>query len=251
MLIRIDPGKHRLTYLSIPRDLYVEVPGQGQMKINAAFQIGGAALAMKTIRAYTGLDINHVVLVDFANFKDLIDSIGGVTVNVPKPILSNRFDCPYSTDARCRQWDGWRFRKGSQKMNGQRALIYSRIRENRLDPSENDLTRTNRQQSVVEAIQSKLISPTTLVKMPFVGGDLLKPVATDLSPGEFMQLGWMKFRSQRTIRCHLGGTFGSSASGSVIEPAEENRNVIAMFLGLSAPQPSPPGQPNLPGCTEG
>ncbi len=249
MLVRVDPGKHRLTYLSIPRDLLVEVPGHGQMKINAAFQIGGPALAMKTIRGYTGLDINHVVLVDFADFKNLIDAVGGVTVDVPKPILSNRFDCPYATSTRCQQWEGWRFRKGEQTMDGHRALIYSRIRENRLDPAENDVTRTGRQQAVVEALQSKLVSPLTLLKGPFVGGKLVKPVATDLSAGQFLQLGWIKFRAQRTIHCHLGGTFGSSGGASVIEPAEENRNAIAMFLGLSAPQPSPPGQPNLPGCT--
>ena len=251
MLIRADPEKHRLTYLSIPRDLLVEIPGHGSQKINAAFQIGGPALAMRAIRTYTGLDINHVVLVDFADFKDLIDALGGVRVDVPKPILSNRFDCPYPTSAQCQRWQGWRFRKGEQEMSGSRALIYSRIRENRLDPAENDLTRTARQQAVVEAIQSKLTSPFTLLKMPFVGGKLVKPVATDLSTGEFMQLGWMKVRSARTVHCHLGGTFASSGGASVIEPAEENRNVIGMFLGLSAPQPSPPGAPTLPGCTGG
>jgi LCP family protein required for cell wall assembly len=251
MLIRVDPGKHRLTYLSIPRDLFVEIPGHGEQKINAAFQIGGPALAMRAIRAYTGLDINHLVLVDFADFKELIEALGGVTVDVPKPILSNRFDCPYPTSAQCRHWQGWRFRKGKQEMSGKRALIYSRIRENRLDPSENDLTRTARQQAVVDAIQSKLISPLTLLKMPFVGGKLVKPVATDLGAGEFMQLGWVKFRAARTLHCHLGGTFASSGGSSVIEPAEENRNVIGMFLGLSAPQPSPPGAPSLPGCTGG
>jgi polyisoprenyl-teichoic acid--peptidoglycan teichoic acid transferase len=251
MLIRADPDKHRLTYLSIPRDLFVEIPGHGPQKINAAFQIGGPALAMRAIRTYTGLDINHVVLVDFADFKDLIDALGGVRVDVPKPILSNRFDCPYPTSAQCQRWQGWRFHKGEQEMSGSRALIYSRIRENRLDPSENDLTRTARQQAVVEAIQSKLTSPLTLLKMPFVGGKLVKPVATDLSTGEFIQLGWMKFRAARTVHCHLGGTFASSGGASVIEPAEENRNVIGMFLGLSAPQPSPPGAPTLPGCTGG
>jgi LCP family protein required for cell wall assembly len=251
MLIRADPEKHRMTYLSIPRDLYIDIPGHGQQKINSAFQIGGPALAMRAIRAYTGLQINHVVLVDFADFKELIDALGGVTVNVPKPILSNRFDCPYPTAAQCQDWQGWRFHKGSQEMNGKRALIYSRIRENRLDPSENDLTRTARQQAVVDAIQSKLTSPLTLLKMPFVGGKLVKPVATDLSTGQFMQLGWEKVRAARTVHCHLGGTFASTGGSSVIEPAEENRNVIGMFLGLTAPQPSPPGAPSLPGCTGG
>ena len=97
MLVRTDPARHRLAYLSIPRDLRVDIPGHGPNKINAAFQLGGPALAIKTVRALTGLHVNHVVIVDFADFKDLIDALGGIDVDVPKPILSNRFDCPYAT----------------------------------------------------------------------------------------------------------------------------------------------------------
>src|SRR5437764_609725 len=81
------------------------------------------------IEEFTGLDVNHVIVVNFGDFKDLIDALGGVDVNVPKPIRSNRFDCPYPTQARCQKWQGWRFPKGMQHMGGERALIYSRIRE--------------------------------------------------------------------------------------------------------------------------
>ena len=78
---------------------------------------------------------------------------------MPAPILSNRFDCPYKTAQRCQQWEGWRFAKGKQHMDGRRALIYSRIRENRLDPRETDLTRGARQQAVMQAATAKLTSP--------------------------------------------------------------------------------------------
>ena len=126
---------------------------------------------------------------------------------MPKPILSNRFDCPYATEARCQQWQGWRFAKGKQKMNGQRALIYSRVRENRLDPSDNDLTRGERQQDVVEAMTDKLVGPGTFVRLPFIGGDLVQPLTTDLSAGQLLQLGWVRFRanSGRALHCRLGG----------------------------------------------
>ena len=144
MLVRTDPSHHRIVYLSIPRDLRVPIPGHGDSKINAAFQIGGPALAIRTIRHFTGLPVNHVATVDFGSFKQLIDDIGGIEVNVPENILSNRFDCPYASQARCARWPGWRFHKGVQHMNGQRALIYSRIRENRLNPSESDVTRAER-----------------------------------------------------------------------------------------------------------
>lgn len=254
MLVRTDPKRHRIAFLSIPRDLLVTIPGGGEAKINAAFQAGGPALALKTVRAFTGLEINHVVIVDFADFKDLIDELGGITVNVPAPIVSNRFDCPFATEARCREWQGWRFEKGNQQMDGRRALIYSRIRENRLNPAESDVTRAERQQRVLQAIAAKLTSVGTLAKLPFVGGDLLKPLSTDLSAGEFLQLGWVKFRAPtgRALHCRLGGDPSTIGGQSVIEPSEDNREVIAMVLGLSAAQPPPPGSGLYgPGCAIG
>jgi LCP family protein required for cell wall assembly len=253
MLVHTDPKRHRIAFLSIPRDLLVDVPGHGRMKINTAFQIGGPPLALKTVRLFTGLDINHIAIVDFASFKDLIDELGGVTIDVPAPILANAFDCPYSA-ARCTSWRGWRFAKGKQHMDGRRALIYSRIRENKLNPAESDVTRAERQQRVLQAISEKLTSFGTLYKLPFVGGDLLKPLATDLSAGQFLQLGWLKFRapSGRALHCRLGGVPSSAGGQSVIEPSEDNRQVIAMVLGVTAPQPPPPGSGLYgPGCRIG
>jgi len=253
LLVRTDPGRHRLAYLSIPRDLRVDIPGYGPNKINAAFQLGGPALTMKTVRALTGLQPNHVVMVDFDDFRTVIDALDGIEIDVPKPILSNRFDCPYATDARCRQWQGWRFEKGKQTMSGKRALVYSRVRENRLDPAENDLTRGERQQAVVEAMTDDLVGPGTFVRLPFIGGDLVKPLTTDLSPGQLLQLGWVKFRanSSRALHCRLGGEPLSIGGESVLIATEENTAAIAMFTGRSAPQPPPPGTTFGAGCLVG
>lgn len=253
-IVRTDPGRHRIAFLSIPRDLRVPIPGHGDDKINTAFQIGGPALAAQTVAQFTGMPINHIVIVDFGSFEDLIDKLGGITVNVPENILSNRFDCPYSTAARCQRWPGWRFHKGPQHLNGHLALIYSRIRENRLNPGETDVTRADRQQSVLQAIASKLASPWTFLQLPFIGGDALKPLTTDLSTGEFLQLGWVKFRSSsgKTLHCRLGGDSGSYGGQDVIVPTEENGAVIQMVEGNSAPQPPPPGSgPFGPGCVVG
>jgi LCP family protein required for cell wall assembly len=248
LLLHTDPSHHRLYYLSIPRDLQVPVPGVGTTKINAAFQNGGPALAIRTIHDFTGLDINHVIVVDFADFKDLIDALGGIEVNVPRPIRSNRFDCPYATQAQCSKWQGWRFPKGNQHMNGQRALIYSRIRENMLDPSETDVTRGARQQAVLDAVGAKFTSPGTLLKLPFNGGSLAKPLTTDLSAGQLTQLGWLKFRASggSSVHCRLGGDLGGGGTGG---PSEDNPATLAMFLGKSAPQP--PTGPFSPGCVTG
>jgi polyisoprenyl-teichoic acid--peptidoglycan teichoic acid transferase len=254
MLLRTDPGRHRLVYVSIPRDLRVPIPGHGDDKINAAFQIGGPALAIRTVQQFTGLPVNHVVVVDFGSFESLIDKIGGIDVNVPEAILSNRFDCPYSTAARCQQWQGWRFEKGVQHLDGHRALIYSRIRENRLNPAESDVTRGERQQQVMQALLGKLAGAGTFFRLPFVGSDLLKPITTDLSTPQFMQLGWVKFRasSGSTLHCRLGGTAETIGGGSYIVSTEENRAVVAMVQGNSAPQPPPPGSgPFGPGCVIG
>jgi hypothetical protein len=133
-------------------------------------------------------------------------------------------------------------------MSGERALIYSRIRENMLDPSETDVTRGARQQLVMDALGSKFTSPGTLVKLPFDGGSLAKPLTTDLSAGQLVQLGWLKFRASgaSSVHCRLGGDLGGSGLGS---PSEDNPATIAMFLGKSAPQP-PTGQFE-PGCVIG
>src|SRR5436305_5240982 len=97
MILRTDPDRHRLAYLSIPRDLRVAIPGHGEQKINAAMQIGGPELVVRTIQGLTGhgLRLNHVMIVDFANFKDLIHNIGGVDITVPAPILSDKIDFSY------------------------------------------------------------------------------------------------------------------------------------------------------------
>jgi polyisoprenyl-teichoic acid--peptidoglycan teichoic acid transferase len=247
MLLRTDPGKGRLNYLSVPRDLRVDVPGHGFDKINAAFQLGGASLAIRTVRSFTGIEVNHVVIVDFDAFTKVIDKVGGVDVNVPGRILSNKFDCPYKTQARCDRWQGWRFTKGRQHMNGKRARVYSRIRENKLNPGESDITRTERQQEVIQALLSKLTSPGVLVKLPFIGDDIMSPLTTDLSAGGLIQIALVKKRSGNDLHCRLGGT-PSGFGGGYLVADEETRRTIAAFLGQSAPQPPLPGSAYGSGC---
>ena len=246
-LLRTDPDHGRLYYLSIPRDLRVEIPGYGSAKINTAYQIGGPRLAIQTVASYTDIPVNHVIVVNFRQFRDLIDKVGGIDVVVPRPILS-KFDCPYASPVRCDRWPGWRFAKGKQHLNGQRALIYSRVRKNALDPAESDITRGERNQQVLQALMSKLASFSTFIRMPFMGGALMKPLATDLSANQFIELGWNKFRAGKTIHCRLGGI----STGGDITPSEDNAKVILMVLGKSAPQPpAPSGDTYPPGCLSG
>jgi anionic cell wall polymer biosynthesis LytR-Cps2A-Psr (LCP) family protein len=174
----------------------------------------------------------------------VIDSVGGVTINVPAPILANKFDCPYATQARCDRWQGWRFAKGPQHMDGTRALVYSRIRENKLNPRETDLTRGTRQQEVIQALLARLTSVGVLIKLPFIGGGIMRPLTTDLSAGQLIQLAIVKKRAGSELHCRLGGT----TLGSDLIPDEEIHRTIAAFLGNSAPQPPLPGSAFGSGC---
>jgi len=250
LLLRTDPGTHRLSYLSIPRDLRVEIPGYGTSKINAANQFGGPALTIETVRKLTGLPIHHVVVVDFDGFRELIDALGGIDVNVPKPILSNAFDCPYTAE-RCRDWEGWRFAKGVQHMDGRRSLVYSRIRTNQLDSSDTDVSRGGRQQAVAEAVGDEIASFSTFLRLPFIGGSLATPLATDLSAWELARLGWVRFRADasKSIHCNLGGDPATIGGESVLIGSEGNAEVVSMFLRRSAPVAPPKGMPYAPGCT--
>jgi LCP family protein required for cell wall assembly len=254
VLVHTDPDHHRIALLSIPRDLRVEIPRHGEEKINAAYAFGGATLAIKTVESVTGLPINHVVVVDFSTFGEVVDALGGITINVPRPILSNKFECPRATDAACARWPGWRFRKGEQEMDGRTALIYSRIRENQLDPSENDFTRGGRQQAVIQAIADKVTSFGTFIRAPFIADDFVRPLATDLSAAQILQLAWVKRRTPSSgwLRCRLGGTIADIGGISYVIGSEENVSVIAMITGKTAPQPPLPGSGLFgPGCLTG
>jgi LCP family protein required for cell wall assembly len=251
VLVRTDPDHHRIALLSIPRDLRVEIPRHGEEKINAAYAFGGPTLAIKTVESVTGLPINHVVVVDFSTFGEVVDALGGIAINVPRPILSNKFECPRATQAACARWPGWRFRKGEQEMDGHTALIYSRIRENQLNLSETDFTRGERQQAVIQAIADKVTSFGTFIKAPFIADDLVRPLATDLSAAQILQLAWVKRRTPSSgwLRCRLGGTIADIGGISYVIGSEENVSVIAMITGKTAPQPPPPGSGLFgPGC---
>jgi LCP family protein required for cell wall assembly len=254
MIVRIDPDEHRIAFLAIPRDLRVEIPGHGLDKVNAAYAFGGPTLAVRTVQALTGMPINHVVVVNFVRFREVIDTLGGVTIDVPKPILADKFKCPFSTEAKCDRWPGHRFRKGEQTMDGKQALIYARVRVNKLDPADNDITRGERQQAVVQAVADEVTSFGTFLRMPFIGDDLAAPLATDLSANQLLQLAWVKRRtpSSGILRCRLGGTIANLDGQSFIIGSEDNASVVAMVEGKTAPQPPRPGSTTFgPGCQVG
>ena len=236
MLWRIGGGVSRR--LSIPRDTVAAIPGHGTTKINAAYAYGGAPLLIRTInRLVDPVQVNHIVLVNFAGFKELIDSLGGVTLYNKRAIKSSQ------------PFDGhnWFFKQGTIHLDGRHALAYSRIRHT-TNPADTDISRTERQQLVMQALSRQLVSLSTFLHLPSVGSALGKPLTTDLSANELIGMGWDKFRASRTLECHMGGTPQVIGGQDVLLSVPENRSVIQEFLGNSAPLAPAKGQLYGPGC---
>jgi len=167
--------------LSIPRDVEVNVPGHGINKINAAYALGGPALTIETVESFlgNGLEVNHVVEVDFKDFPDFIDSLGGVTVNNKSRICSPPFD---------NFWKGLNFKKGEIELDGRRALGYARVRKNSCAPAEDDRDRAARQQQVLSAIGSQVKSPSTFFRLPWVSWNAPRTLRTDMNGFQLMML---------------------------------------------------------------
>ena len=206
MLVRTDP-EHAPPRLPLDpaRPARRDPRATGPRRSTPPSRSAARALAIRTVAAYTGIPVNHIVVVDFAEFRDLIDEVGGIDVVVPEKILS-KFDCPYGSEARCARWPGWRFAAGKQHMNGRRALIYSRVRKNPLDPAESDITRGERNQAVLQALMSKLAGFGTLMRMPLIGrrpdeAARDRPLARTSSSSS----AGPSFRAGRTLHCRLGG----------------------------------------------
>ena len=180
MLLHVGVGSVRR--LSIPRDAQAEIPGHGVGKINSAYALGGAPLAIETIEGYlgNGLRINHLIEISFENFPDFIDSLGGIDVTLKRCVRSP----PFGEFGPGRGRKRLSFRKGENHLDGHEALGFSRIRKNSCAPNEDDRARAARQQQVLSGIRDSLISPRTFVKLPWVAWDAPRTVRSDLAgPG--------------------------------------------------------------------
>lgn len=179
MLWRIGGGTSRR--LSIPRDTLTEIPGYGQQKINAAYAIGGPKLTIETVQRLTGVKINHLIIVDLANFPRFIDAIGGITVRTGR-ICSN-----ISGGAKNGGFT-LNLRPGTHHLNGIQALTLARTRENPCNPASNDLTRAAYQQKILNGIKSKLTSPSMFFHLPWASWYAPKAIRTDMGGLTLLQL---------------------------------------------------------------
>ncbi len=138
MLLHIPADRRHAFVMSIPRDSWVDIPGHGQNKVNAAFSFGGPSLMIRTIEQLTNVRVDHFVLVDFTGFVEITDALGGVDIQIP----------------RATGWKKTQFQSGLQHMDGETALKYVRQRH---DLPGGDFDRVKRQQNWTRAIARAIL----------------------------------------------------------------------------------------------
>lgn len=167
LLLRIDPSNKVLTMVTIPRDTPVQIDGR-TVKINEAYNLGGAALTIQKVEELTGVKVSHVVIVHFSEFQSLIDALGGITVNVPQ-------DISY-TDAIT--GETVTVSAGKQTLDGQHALIFARVRKQY--DGDQDMQRQSNVRDIVMAVIDK-VRDTSVFQLPGVGLEIADCVSTDYS----------------------------------------------------------------------
>ena len=243
MLIQAGGGAFRK--LSIPRDVFAEIPGQAPEKINAAYAFGGAALQIKTVEQFLGIEIDHVAIVDFTGFEKLIDAVGGVEVEVPVKLCADIAGGAGGGQG----GQTIRLHKGTNTLNGEKALAYSRVRK----PSEcpgtgasafslgyDDLDRAKAQQAVINGIKDRLTDPLRIpynfAKGPIIGWEAPKAFVSDMGFFTMPQL---------VLAAGIGGSGGTDVlcgdlaksgctldgpGGSIEVPEEVRRQAVKKLL---------------------
>jgi LCP family protein required for cell wall assembly len=163
MVVRVYPKQKMVSILSLPRDLYVEIPGYGTDRINAAYAYGGVPLLAKTIREWLGIPVNHFFQVDFSSFAGLVDELDGVYIPVDQRYYH------YNDGAAENNWSSIDIEPGYQKLNGEDALAFVRFRH--LD---SDFYRASRQQLFLREVGRQLREQTS---DPFKLKNLVEVVA--------------------------------------------------------------------------
>ncbi|MCW5874367.1 MAG: LCP family protein [Anaerolineales bacterium] len=227
ILFTYDPATNTAGMLSIPRDMWVDVPGFGHNKINAAYQLGegsrlpggGPGLAIKTVEQFLGITINYYAQVDFSAFERFIDLIGGVKIDVPNSVDVQVIGEEYTR----------RIERGRQVLNGAYALAYARARHS----EDGDFDRARRQQEVILAIRQQLMRQevlTLLVTRGFqIYQDLSSGINTNMTLDEMFSLGFTlrNVKPENIKRAVISTpdhvTLGTSPDGlSILKPITEN-----------------------------
>ncbi len=252
MLISVDPLTRRVSMLSIPRDLWVEIPGFGHNRINTAYMFGeayrlpggGPALAVQTVEDLIGVPIQYYAVIDFSTFERLIDEIGGIEVLVKQRIKIS----PIGRQSR------WLEAK-PYHLDGAEALAYARVRKGAGD----DFGRAERQQQVALAILDRVVGfdmlPSLIAKAPALYQELAAGVRTNMTLDDMVSLAWLGLNipKENILRGVIGPPnmvgFNTRPDGAkVLRPVPDQIRALRdeLFVDTSAIGPVPPGEGGEP-----
>ena len=177
MLIRTGGG--HAARLSIPRDTVIEIPGHGLQKVNAAHEFGGPALSVSVIEHWLDIPINHVVEVNFENFPQLIEAMGGVTYT--GGCITSNLDGGAANGGFT-----LRLSAGTHHLDGKQALALARTRENLCAPDETDIQREEHQQALFTDMKQQLLSPWSFFRLPWIAWHAPPAIISDMSGTELL-----------------------------------------------------------------
>jgi LCP family protein required for cell wall assembly len=225
-ILLLRTGGGRSARLSIPRDTVVDIPGHGTDKVNAAYSIGGPGLAVSTIKQYLGIEINHVMEVNFENFPGLIDAMGGVDYTggcVVSRINGGFRNGGYTL----------RLRAGTNRLDGRQALALARTRDNECNPDESDLSRARRQQKLFASIRDRMTSPGAFARLPWISWAAPRSIRSDMAGpgliGTFAALTTAGSPTTRVLKPSGDVTLPDGGSGLSVSE-EERRAQVRRFL---------------------
>ncbi|WP_175991423.1 LCP family protein [Bacillus sp. Marseille-Q1617] len=164
MLAQVDPKTNETKLVSFMRDIYVEIPGYQNYKLNTAFYLGGPELLRKTIKHNFDIDIQYYMMVDFKGFEQSVDILApeGIEMDVEKAMSENI---------------GVSLQPGVQKLNGKELLGYARFRQD----AEGDFGRVERQQKVITALKGEVLTIDGVTKLPKLAGSIQPYIQTNMS----------------------------------------------------------------------
>jgi LCP family protein required for cell wall assembly len=214
--------------LSIPRDTVVDIPATGRTRSTRRTRSAARRWRSRPSRRTSASTVNHLVEVNFDNFPQLIDSLGGVTYTggcVVSKINGGTRNGGYTL----------RLKRGTHEINGKQALALARTRKNECAPREDDRTRARRQQKILGAIRSKVISLETFVRLPWVSWAAPRAVQSDMAGPSLLGLVGAEIigggASARVLKPSGGTTLPDGGAGLIVDEAEKQRSVDRFLEG--------------------
>ncbi|MDH3471250.1 MAG: LCP family protein [Acidimicrobiia bacterium] len=225
----------RLQLLSLPRDLKVDVPGEGVNKINAAYALGGPDLLVRTVRGFLGMPIHHYVEVGFGDFANVVDRLGGVDMDFP--FAARDIKSGLSVEA------------GTTALDGPSAIAFVRSRSYEelqngswVGINQSDIGRMGRQQLVLNKLMTSTKSPSSLLKAPWLASGVGDSLTADegLSMFDLTKLGWALMRSGGIDAATLPVTISNQGGVSYVVPIEsEAARILSLFANGQQMNPEP------------